>query len=627
MNYLSAESISKSFGERWLFEKITLGISQGQKVALVGANGSGKSTLLKVLSGNLPPDTGDVQVRKEIRPGFLLQDPDLDDNAKAIDCLYQKDNPVAKVVLAYKKLLEKPDADADAMQQVLEKMEEANAWDYDAKVEEIAGKLGITDLEQPVSTMSGGQKKRLALAQLLLSEPDLLILDEPTNHLDIEAIEWLEKYLEASTVTLLMVTHDRYFMDNVTNTIFELENGNLYTHEGKYADYLEKKANREEIERVEVEKAQNLYKKELDWMRRQPKARGTKAKYRVDAFEGVEKKAKTNLKKDEMLMDVKQARQGKKILEVKNISKSFGDKTLITDFSYMFKKNECIGIIGKNGTGKSTFLNMITGRLEPDSGEIIVGPTTKFGYFTQESVSLNTANRVVDEIKEIAEYIELGNGKEVSASKLLELFLFTPEKQYTYIEKLSGGEKKRLQLLKVLITQPNFLILDEPTNDLDLDTMNVLETFLDSFNGCLMIVSHDRYFMDRLVDHLFVFEEGNIRDFNGNYTDYREDEKQKALSAAKQSTGKQKKDNSSAPSKPKNDKSGASFKEKQEYKQLEKDIATLEAKRKGLEEKLDSGETDHTILTEWGDKVAEISDEIEEKTMRWLELSELPGVE
>lgn len=622
MNYISAEKLSKSYGIKPLFQDISFGISHGEKVALVGANGTGKSTLLKVITGKIMPEAGEVTINKEARIGYLLQEPELDEEAIAIDCLFHESNPIAALVKEYGKALQNPEIDPAKMQDLMEQMEEQNAWDFEAKVHQVAGKLGVKNLDQLVSSMSGGQKKRLALAQLILSEPDLLILDEPTNHLDIEAIEWLENYLSSDNITLLMVTHDRYFMDNVCNEIFELERSVLYRHKGNYGYFLEKKADREANLKVEVEKARNLYKKELEWIRRQPKARGTKAKYRVEAFDDIKQKAMTNLKKDELEIDVQTKRQGGKILELHNVAKQFGDNVLFSGFSHTFKRGERIGIVGKNGMGKSTFLNVITGELAPDSGSLVKGVTTEFGYFTQEAVSLNPENRVIEEVKEIAEVIELGKGNVVSAAKFLELFLFTPEKQFTYISKLSGGEKKRLQLLKILIKNPNFLILDEPTNDLDIDTMNVLEDFLEKFNGCLMIVSHDRYFMDRLVDHLFVFEgEGKLRDFYGNYTDYREALKEEAKQEQKQP--KEVKQKPVEVVEKKQESRKATYKEKLEFDGLQDEIAALEAQKEKLEKLLGSGETDVDKLTTWSEEFDQVKEELELKELRWLELSEI----
>lgn len=621
MNYLSAELVAKTFNDRWLFKDISLGISQGEKFALVGNNGVGKSTLLRILTGELQPDNGKVSVRQGIRTGFLTQQPTVDDNVTVKDVLFSESNEVAKVVKEYEDCIHHPDTSPERMQAVLERMEELKAWDYDAKVQEVITKLGVPDIDKKFSELSGGQKKRIFMAQLLLQEPDLIIMDEPTNHLDLTAIEWLENFLSGTNITLIMVTHDRYFLDNVATEIIELDRGQLFRYKGNYAYFLEKKSEREEILKVEVTKAKQLLKKELDWMRKQPRARGTKAKYRIDAYYELEKKASQDLKKEKLELDIKEARQGGKILEVEKISKSYGDQKIVNKFSHVFKKNDRIGIVGKNGVGKSTFLDMLTMKLKPDSGEVNPGVTTKFGYFTQESISLNPENRLIEEVKSIAEFITLSDGSQVSASKFLDIFLFPPEKQYNYVSKLSGGEKKRLQLLKLLVTNPNFLILDEPTNDFDIDTLNVLEDFLEKFSGCLLLVSHDRYFMDHLVDQLFIFEgDGEIREFNGNYTDYRDWlEDEEARKAAKPVAKVQAK--VEAP--PSAEKRKASFKEKQEYEKLQKEIDDLEKKKTEISNQFNGGTTDHQQLQKLSNEIQKINSDLEEKTLRWMELAEI----
>ncbi len=620
MNLLSAESVAKSYHDKWLFKDITLGISQGEKFALVGNNGAGKTTLLRILTGEIEPDLGKVSVRQGTRIGYLTQQPTVAPETAVKEILFSDSNDIARVVKEYEYCIAHPDADPDRMQCVLEQMEELNAWDYEAKVHEIIERLGVPDLDKKFGELSGGQKKRIFLAQLLLLEPDLIIMDEPTNHLDLSAIEWLENYLQGTTITLIMVTHDRYFLDAVATEIIELDRGQLFRYKGNYAYFLEKKEQRESILKAEVSKARNLLRKELEWMRRQPKARGTKAKYRIEAFHDLQEKASQDLRKDRLELDIKEARQGGKILEVDNLNKSFGSLQIVKDFSYIFKKRDRIGVVGKNGAGKSTFLDMLTDKLVPDSGEITPGVTTKFGYFTQEAISLNDDNRVIEEVKQIAEFITLSDGSQVSASKFLDNFLFPPEKQYTYVGKLSGGEKKRLQLLKLLVTNPNFLILDEPTNDFDIDTLNVLEDFLEKFTGCLLLVSHDRYFMDHLVDQLFVFEgDGVIRHFNGNYTDYRTwlAEQENPEAPVKEL----KKEIESQPVSP--TKRKPSFKEKQEYEQLQEQIVALEKRKTELTEQMDSGVTDHTQLTAWSQELEAINDDIEAKTERWLVLAEI----
>lgn len=624
MNYLSAENISKTFNDRWLFKEINLGISQGEKLAFVGNNGVGKSTILKILTGEIATDSGKVVVRDGIKLGYLTQQPSVDENLLVKDILFSESNEIARVVKEYEDCIHHPDVSPERMQAALEKMSDLNAWDYDNKVQEVIGKLGVPDMDKRFGDLSGGQKKRIFLAQLLLQEPDLIIMDEPTNHLDLTAIEWLENYLAGPNVTLIMVTHDRYFLDAVANEIIELDRGQLYRYKGNYAYFLEKKASREEILRIEVSKAKSLLKKELDWMRKQPRARGTKAKYRIEAFYELKEKASVDLSRDRLELDINAARQGGKILEMEHVSKKFGDTKLVDDFSYVFKKKDRIGVVGKNGIGKSTFLNLVTQRLKPDSGEVIPGVTTKYGYFTQESVNLNPNNRVIEEVKDIAEFITLSDGSTISASKFLENFLFPAEKQYTYIEKLSGGEKKRLQLLKMLVTNPNFLILDEPTNDFDIDTLNVLEEFLENFTGCLLLVSHDRYFMDHLVDQLFVFEgEGKIRLFNGNYSDYRDEVEEEEMMKANASPPVQKQEAVTAPAT--TAKKKLTFKEKQELENFPTEINALETKKTELTSLMNSGSNDHKQLQIWADEIKTITDSIDAKTLRWLELSELAG--
>lgn len=618
MNYLSAENLSKSFHDKWLFKDITIGISQGEKYALVGNNGVGKSTLLKILTGEIQSDSGTISMREGIRTGFLTQQPHVSDSVTVKDVLFSDSNEVAKVVKEYEDCLQHPDVSPERMQAVLEQMEELKAWDYEAKVHEIIGKLGVPDLDKTFGQLSGGQRKRIFLAQLLIAEPDLIIMDEPTNHLDLSAIEWLENYLSGQQVTLIMVTHDRYFLDNVATEIIELDRGQLYRYKGNYAYFLEKKEAREEMLKVEVSKARQLLKKELEWMRKQPRARGTKAKYRIDAFYELKEKASQDLRREKLELDVKESRQGGKILEVHHISKKYGDLPIVNDFSYVFKKSDRIGVVGKNGIGKSTFLDMLTGKLKPDTGEILPGVTTRYGYFTQEALTLNPNHRVIEEVKAIAEFITMGDGSQLSASKFLETFLFSPEKQYNFIDKLSGGEKKRLQLLKLLVTSPNFLILDEPTNDFDIDTLNVLEDFLLNFKGCLLLVSHDRYFMDHLVDQLFVFEgDGKIRLFNGNYSDYRNWAEEQEIDApdGKESRSTEKE------REPVQEKRKLSNKEKQEFSQLQTEIDKLENQKAEIHALLNSGSSNHEQLTTWGTELEQVNQQLDQKTERWLELS------
>lgn len=625
MNYLSAENISKSYGDRWLFRNLNFGISQGQRVALVGVNGSGKTTLLNVLAGKIPPDDGSVSIRKEVTVGFLGQNPEFDESLTVQQTIFSGQSEVLDVIREYEVALENPNISPDKMQHIMERMDELQAWDFELKVKQILSKLGIHHLDTQISHLSGGQRKRVAMARVLIEEPSMLILDEPTNHLDLDTIEWLEGLLSTQNTTLLMVTHDRYFLDKVANEIAELDNGQLYTYKGNYSYFVEKKASREEMAAAETEKARNLMRKELDWIRRQPKARGTKAKYRVDAFEELKEKAAKKTAAPQLELSVKTTRQGGKIIEVDHISKSFGSKKIVDDFSYVFKKKDRIGIVGPNGAGKSTFLNMLTGKLQPDSGTIDAGQTTVFGYYTQEELTFKEGQRVIDIAKEIAEVVEMANGEVITASQFLQHFQFAPAQQYTMVSKLSGGEKRRLQLLRVLIKNPNFLILDEPTNDLDIITLNILEDFLLNFGGCLLMVSHDRYFMDRLVEHLFVFEgNGKIRNFPGNYTDYREwlkeQEKQEPETKPAPAVASVPEKKVEQPE----SKRKATFNEKKEYEQLEKDIAKLEARKTEIIDLMNAGTTtDHTQLGAWASELETINEQLEEKEFRWLELAEI----
>jgi len=623
MNYLSVDGISKSFNERNLFKDISFGIAQGEKVSLVGVNGSGKSTLLKIIAGLEVPDSGEVVLNNEVKITYLGQQPEFDENDSVLDAILYSDDPVPKLIKEYEYHMIKAETDTDSAEKlsdILMKMDELDAWNYESQVKEILGKLGVKNLEQKVSSLSGGQKKRVGLAKALIEKPDLVILDEPTNHLDLDIIEWLEEYLSMSDLALLMVTHDRYFLDNVSNKVLELDQQTLYHYEGDYTNFLLRKEERAQHQQLEKDKAKNLYKKELDWMRRQPKARGTKAKYRVDAFSDVKEKAHKNLSSSSLDLDVTTRRQGGKILELENIEKSFEDEQVVKSFSYLFKKGEKIGVVGKNGTGKSTFLNMITGVIEPDSGEVTTGATTVFGYYKQSEPNFKPGQKVIEVVQEIAEVVTLSDGSEISASRFLTQFMFSPKAQYDFVDKLSGGEKRRLQLLTVLIKNPNFLILDEPTNDLDLDSLRVLEEFLSSFKGCLIIVSHDRYFLDQLTEHLFIFSKDEpIKDFVGNYTDYRihlkELQSEARVNNKSKTTNKEKKAKSSSGGK-------LSYNEKREFETLEGEIDKLTSKKAEIESLLNSGESDHEKLTEWGSMMEKIKNQIDEKELRWLELSE-----
>jgi ABC transport system ATP-binding/permease protein len=614
MNYLSAENISKSFGEKWLFKNISFGLNRGDKVALIGTNGTGKTTFLNILAGVLAPDEGEVSLRKDVRLGYLDQSPSFDEALPVIEVIFASSNPVAHAVKRYEQAL--ATGNNEALTEILEEMDHLKAWDFEAKVKEILGRLGIHDVDARFGTLSGGQRKRVALAKVLLEDPDLLILDEPTNHLDLTTVEWLESYLNTQNTTLLVVTHDRYFLDKVCNNVLELDHGSAYTYKGNYAYFLEKKSEREEVEAAEIDKARNLMRKELDWIRRQPKARGTKAKYRVDAFEDLKDKA--SQKKYDL---------GSKIVELQSVGKRYGDRELIHNFVYTFRKGDRIGIVGPNGMGKTTLLKMITGEERPTNGQVVRGDTVQFGYYTQSDINFEDGQRVIEIVKDVAEVVRLGNGQTVTVSKFLETFLFPPAKQHDYIEKLSGGEKRRLQLLLMLMKEPNFLILDEPTNDLDISSLNVLEEFLSNFPGCLIIVSHDRYFLDQLVDHLFVFEgEGKIRDFPGNYTDYRlwleEQESSSRQEAAEaRSAPKAEVPVATVPKATDTAKRKLSYKEQREMEQLEADMATMEERKATLIQKLNSGGS-HEELTAWATEIEEIADSLGEKEMRWLELSE-----
>ncbi|WP_258105607.1 ABC-F family ATP-binding cassette domain-containing protein [Marinoscillum sp. MHG1-6] len=626
MNYLSVEGLAKSYDERQLFENLTFGLDQGQKVALVGVNGCGKSTLLKVIAGLEQPDRGLVSFRKGLTVSILPQNPVFNDEDTVVQAVFSEDIEELNVIRDYEMALDEATINpenAPDITPLIEKMDQLNAWDYESQVKKILGELGVHHLSQKMNELSGGQRKRVALARALIVNPDFLILDEPTNHLDLEVIEWLENYLATANLTILMVTHDRYFLDRVTNEIIEIDNGELFRYKGNYQNFLEKKAERELQDAASVDKARNLLRKELDWMRRQPKARGTKAKYRVDAFYDTKEKASKNVAKQELEVNLKGERQGKKILEMEHVSKTYDTLKLLDNFSYTFRRKERVGIVGPNGVGKSTFLSVITGLEKPDSGKLDVGQTTKFGYYTQEEQQFDPDKRVIDIVKEVAEVISLADGSQVTASQLLNQFLFPPKMQFNVVGKLSGGERKRLQLLRVLMLNPNFLILDEPTNDLDLMTLNVLEDYLEQFEGCLMVVSHDRYFMDRLTDHLFVFEgEGVIRDFPGNYTDLREQSKslfsRPNEEAVKKSDPKK---GSMVESTPTIEKKKLSYNEQREFEGLEREIENLEAQKSQIETSM-STETGYEELQRAAEQLDEIKKQLEEKEMRWLELSE-----
>ncbi len=616
MNYLSVEHIAKSYGERVLFKDISFGINAGQKIGFVAKNGTGKTSLLNILSGADTPDDGQVVYRKDLNVAFLSQEPKLSPSLTVEETIFAKEKPILKVIEAYEKALKNPH-DTEAYQKAFDAMDANQAWDFETLYKQILFQLKLENLDQMVSTLSGGQKKRLALANALLSQPDLLIMDEPTNHLDLEMIEWLEAFFAKEDLTLFMVTHDRYFLERVCNEIVELDEGQLYSYKGNYSYYLEKREARIANFETETGKAKQLFKKELEWMRRQPKARTTKSKSRIDDFKDIKARAHQRRKDHEVQLELNMERLGTKVVELHNIGKSYGDKVLFEQFDYNFQRGERMGIIGNNGTGKSSFLNIVTGAIPPDNGKVVIGETVQFGYYTQKGMQIKEGQKVIEVVREFGDYIPLKKGKQISAGQLLERFLFDRKKQYDFVEKLSGGEKKRLYLCTVLIKNPNFLILDEPTNDLDIVTLNVLESFLLDFPGCLIVVSHDRYFMDKIVDHLFVFKgEGIIEDFPGNYTDYRVYDK----SAPKQSS--EEKDSS-----PKTDwkkdrpKAKLSYLEQKEYQKLEREINSLEDEKISLEQKFATEGWEGEEIDKQSIKLQELIEKIDTKTSRWFELS------
>jgi ATP-binding cassette subfamily F protein uup len=634
MTYLSTENLTKSYGSGLLFKDLSFGISEGDKTALIAENGTGKTTLLQILAGRETPDSGKVMIQNGVDIGYLEQEPELDEKMSIREFIAQSDNKMVRLIQNYREAAAKQaqnfnkDTERD-FEKASAAMDAAGAWDYEQRMEQILGKLDIHDLDQSIATLSGGQEKRVALAFVLLDDPDLLILDEPTNHLDLDMIEWLEDYLKSSTMTLLMVTHDRYFLDRICDHIIELDGNDLYHHKGNYQYFLEKRAERREIERKKVHKAKQLYKKELEWMRRSPKARTTKAKSRVDDFEEVKKRADTGKDGPELRLQMDMQRMGGKILEMINVSKSYDNDVILDSFYYDFEKGERIGVIGPNGVGKSTFLKLLTGEEEPDSGKVRVGQTIAFGHYRQEGIDFDEDQRVIDIIEEVAKVIELADGSKISASQFLTHFMFTSDMQYTPVRKLSGGEKRRLGLMLVLLENPNFLILDEPTNDLDLLTLNKLEEFLQNFEGCLVVVSHDRFFMDKLVEHYFVFDgDGEIRDHHGTYEDYREQRKKReAREKAKDKKetaipSSSKSNESSSPSSSSSDDKKLSYNERREYNKLEKKIARLEEEKKELEKELNSGDLDHEELREKSAEYSDLEDEIETHTERWFELAE-----
>ena len=625
ISYLQIDKLTKSFGDLVLFEDITFGIAQGQKVGLIAKNGTGKTTLLNIIAGKEDYDSGAVVFRNDLRVGYLEQMPHYPDGLTVLQACFYSPNETVRLIAEYEQAM--ASGDHSNLEDILLRMDNLKAWDYEQRAKQILGQLKIHNFDQKVETLSGGQLKRVALANVLITDPELIILDEPTNHLDLEMTEWLEGYLSRANISILMVTHDRYFLDRVCSEIIEIDRKQIYQYKGNYSYYLEKRQERMDALNAEVDRASNLLRKELDWMRRQPQARGTKAKYRIDAFYELEKKAKQQHEVGNVNLDVKASYIGSKIFEAEHVSKRFGDLKIVEDFNYIFARYEKMGIVGNNGTGKSTFIKMLMGEVEPDSGRFDVGETVRFGYYSQDGLQFDEQMKVIDVVQNIAEYVDLGDGKKMGVSQFLNYFLFSPEKQHNYVFKLSGGEKRRLYLCTVLMRSPNFLVLDEPTNDLDIVTLNVLEEYLRNFKGCAIVVSHDRYFMDKVVDHLLVFRgNADIKDFPGNYTQYREwkevqDQLEKEAEAARQARMAPTVEKTSRLEKVQKKK--LTFKERKEFEALEVEIPLLEAEKAELETAMSSGTLSNDELLAKSERIAKVIEEIDEKTMRWLELSEL----
>ena len=625
ISYLQIDKLTKSFGDLVLFEDITFGIAQGQKVGLIAKNGTGKTTLLNIIAGKEDYDSGAVVFRNDLRVGYLEQMPHYPDGLTVLQACFYSPNETVRLIAEYEQAM--ASGDHSNLEDILLRMDNLKAWDYEQRAKQILGQLKIHNFDQKVETLSGGQLKRVALANVLITDPELIILDEPTNHLDLEMTEWLEGYLSRANISILMVTHDRYFLDRVCSEIIEIDRKQIYQYKGNYSYYLEKRQERMDALNAEVDRASNLLRKELDWMRRQPQARGTKAKYRIDAFYELEKKAKQQHEVGNVNLDVKASYIGSKIFEAEHVSKRFGDLKIVEDFNYIFARYEKMGIVGNNGTGKSTFIKMLMGEVEPDGGRFDVGETVRFGYYSQDGLQFDEQMKVIDVVQNIAEYVDLGDGKKMGVSQFLNYFLFSPEKQHNYVFKLSGGEKRRLYLCTVLMRSPNFLVLDEPTNDLDIVTLNVLEEYLRNFKGCAIVVSHDRYFMDKVVDHLLVFRgNADIKDFPGNYTQYREwkevqDQLEKEAEAARRAEIAPTMEKTSRPEK--EQKKKLTFKERKEFEALEVEIPLLEAEKAELETAMSSGTLSNDELLAKSERIATVIEEIDEKTMRWLELSEL----
>jgi ATP-binding cassette subfamily F protein uup len=623
MNYLTLDNITKIYGEKTLFQNLSLNIDKGQKIALIAKNGSGKSTLLRVIAGQdgAEGEHAKVLFRKDIKIGFLDQEPDFHPEHGILDAIFDSDNPMIRAIREYEEAMLFADKQ-DKLQAAMARMDELKAWEVEARINEVLSKFKIKDLNQKVAMLSGGQKKRLALAKLIIEEPDFMILDEPTNHLDLDMIEWLEKYLQHPQLTVFMVTHDRYFLENVTDTFFELDGGELFKYKGNYSSYLEKKAIRSEVEAATLDKNKKLLSRELEWVRRQPQARGTKAKSRVDAFYELKEETTRTNDRTSLEFSVNTQRIGSKIVELHNVSKAFGESKIIDRFEYKFKRKERVGIVGPNGAGKSTFIKLVTQELAPDTGKVIVGDTISFGHYNQNGIEFKDHKRVIEVITDIAEYIPLEKGQKMTAASLLERFLFSRAQQQVYVSQLSGGERRRLYLLTILMKNPNFLILDEPTNDLDLLTINVLEDFLMDYPGCLIVVTHDRFFMDKMVDHLFIFEgEGKIKDYNGQYSDYRADKNEEEAEARRLKTEQERKTASTNVAV--SDKPKLSGSERKEFNQLERDIANLEKKKIEITDKFNDPNMSAADMTKFSLELGKINDDIEMKEMRWMELVEM----
>lgn len=620
--YLQVDNLTKSFGDLVLFEDISFGISEGQRIGLIAKNGTGKTTLLNILSAKESYDSGSIVFRRDLKVAYLEQDPHYPDDITVLEACFRSGTEVTEVIAEYERVM--ASGNHDKLDDILQRMDMLKAWDYEQRAKQILSQLKINNFDQKISQLSGGQLKRVALANVLITEPELIILDEPTNHLDLDMTEWLEEYLQRSRLSLLMVTHDRYFLDRVCSEIIEIDQKQIFQYKGNYSYFLEKREERMNSQNSEIDRANNLLRKELEWMRRQPQARGTKAKSRIDAFYDLEKKAQQQRDAGNVRLEMKGSYIGNKIFEAKHIYKAFGDLKILEDFNYVFARYEKMGIVGNNGTGKSTFIKMLMGEVTPDKGEFDIGETVNFGYYSQDGLKFNEEVKVIDVVQDIAEVIDLGNGNRLTASQFLQHFLFSPEKQHNFVYKLSGGEKRRLYLCTVLIKNPNFLVLDEPTNDLDIMTLNILEEYLQSFKGCVIVVSHDRYFMDKVVDHLLAFS-GNakIKDFPGNYTQYREwKEVQELIAKEAESTAKAKDEKPKQETKKTEEKKKLSYKEKREFEELDALIPKLETEKTQLETDMSSGTLSNDELLAKSARISELIDEIDEKTLRWMELSE-----